>query len=231
MNHRPCLALAGLLLSCHPTPTRLQQALAGIERAQGLHQSQGGTLTTTADVQGPQTAFVTQVTADFHGHVRIALGRSLQGGIGRDTAWQCDSASDVVALDSITTTVVRGHELHLLALAPLTILHAPRLLPDTLWGGDSAFAIDFRDDLEAQVSLFARVTDSLPLGFRITNHTGQGPREVQVYLDDWQPLHHLMLFRHALFVHGDNHFDYRYSRITAGDTADVSFTPSCRSLH
>ncbi len=220
-------------LSCAAPAPRQEEApearllLEGAERALGPAAPGIRTLHTLADVTSPTGSFRTEVVAHRDGRVRIVLGAGLRAGIDESGGWKCDSDARQVTLDPGTRTVVRGHELHMLALAPLTRLSDPVAVGDTLWGSEPVHAVALRDDLGARATMYLRVHDTLPAGFELVNHTGEGARRVELYFSDWVEQTGVRLFRSARFVHGGNVFDYAFTRLEVNGAADAVFRAEC----
>lgn len=224
----PCqhLALGLLLAACHaPAPATGAELLAAAHRAMGATDSIH-TLWAVASVVSPSGGFEARIAPARTGEVRLALGRSLRAGIRNSQGWSCDSRGSITSLDSITRSVVRGHDLHMLVLSP-SWMTPPSREPDRRWGQDSVMTIRFQDELGAPVLLHLRVTDSLPVGLNLVNHTGSGAREVRVVFANWQPHHGIQLFRSATFEHGGNQFVYTYTELTINTLAPAAFLPGC----
>jgi hypothetical protein len=59
--------------------------------------------------------------------------------------WVYDKEADSLArLDDTTRSVIRGHELHMLTLAPETRLGEPHGHGARSWAGEAALAVEFR---------------------------------------------------------------------------------------
>jgi hypothetical protein len=135
------------------------------------------------------------------GRARLDLGGHLLAGIGNVKGWVYDEEADSVAqLDDTTRSVIRGHELHMLTIAPETRLGEPRGHGVRSWAGEAALAVEFRDDLGAPMRLYLRARDTLPLGWELVNHTGQGVPEVLATFAQWERVDGVRLFRHAMFT-------------------------------
>ena len=179
-----------------------------------------------AAVASPSGGFETRVASSLDGRVRLALGSALVAGVDHGAGWRCDSLGHPAALDSITRTVVRGHALHALAFFP-TWLGAATLDPPSRWGADSVLTLRFRDELGEPLLMHVRVADTLLVGFDVINHTGSGPREVQVLVSDWEDVSGVRLFRKAVFVHGGNRFEYAYRELAINTLGDSALAPAC----
>lgn len=210
------------------TPATGPELLAAAHRAIGLSDSVR-TILAAAHVTSPSGSFETRIASTVDGRVRLALGAGLVAGVDAEGAgWTCDTTKAVAPLDSITRSVVRGHDLHMLIVSP-SWMPSPTRGPDQRWGGDSAISLQFVDELGAPLTMYLRATDSVPIGLDVVNHTGSGPREVRVLLENWQDHTGLRLFRNATFEHGSNRFVYRYDQLAINALPDAEFLPGCGS--
>jgi hypothetical protein len=221
------LGLLGLVVAaCHvPAPATGAELLAAAQRAMGATDTIR-TLWAVASVASPTGGFEARIASARTGAVRLALGRSLVAGIHDARGWSCDTNGAVTALDSITRSVVRGHDLHMLVLSPSWLTPQSRE-PDQRWGQDSVMTVRFADELGAPLLLRLRVSDSMPVGLDLVNHTGSGAREVRVVFADWQLHHGVRLFRTATFEHGGDQFVYTYSELAINSLPDAAFLPGC----
>jgi hypothetical protein len=105
-------------------------------------------LSATAAVRGPSGSFQSVVWSARGGRARLALGQQFLAGVGAGKGWVYDPTADTVALlDDTTRSVIRGHELHMLVLAPLTRWRQPENRGSQAWAGEAALAVGFRDNL------------------------------------------------------------------------------------
>jgi len=199
--------------------------LAGARRAMG-ETSRVQSLSATATVQGPARTFQTVVHSARDGRARLDLGGHLLAGIGNVKGWVYDEEADSVAqLDDTTRSVIRGHELHMLTIAPETRLGEPRGHGVRSWAGEAALAVEFRDDLGAPMRLYLRARDTLPLGWELVNHTGQGVPEVLATFAQWERVDGVRLFRHAMFTQGRDRYVYQYTELRLNAAPDSVFEP------
>jgi hypothetical protein len=213
---------AGSSAACRPaTPASGPELVVAAHRALGATDSIA-TLRTVATVASPSGGFEVHIASATDGRVRMALGKSLLAGVQGGVGWACDPAAGRVPLDSVTRSVIRGHDLHMLLLAP-SWMSPPRREPDRRWGADSVLTLRYRDELGAPLLMHLRASDTIPVGLEIVNHTGSGPREVRVLFDHWQDHGGVRLFRTATFEHGSNRFVYSYTDLEIN-------TPISRSI-
>lgn len=220
------VALGVVLGACQPKrPASAPELLAAAHRAMGVTDSLR-TIWSVASVASPSGGFETRIASGRTGDVRISMGQDLLAGVRNAQGWACDATGEVTPLDAITRSVVRGHDLHMMVVAP-SWLATPVRGPDQRWGEDSVMTLRFQDELGGPLLLYLRLSDSLPLGVDLVNHTGAGAREVRVTLEDWQPLQSLRLFRKATFAHGGNRFVYSYTTLAINTLGPLAFLPGC----
>jgi hypothetical protein len=231
-------ALFALALGCTDSPrgdapsipvatpdTIAEQLLAGARRAIG-ETGRVRSLSATATVLGPARTFQTVVHSARDGRARLDLGGHLLAGIGTVKGWVYDEKADSVAwLDDTTRSVIRGHELHMLTLAPETRLGEPHGHGARSWAGEAALAVEFRDDLGAPMWLYLPARDTLPLGWELVNHTGQGVPEVLATFAQWERVDGVRLFRHAVFTQGRDRYVYQYTELRLNAVPDSVFEP------
>lgn len=226
----PSLRLTALLLALaacdRPAPPATGPELfAAAHRALGVTDSIR-TIWAVATVASPSGGFLARIASATDGRVRLALGEGLVAGVQGGQGWVCDSAGQVAPLDSVTRSVVRGHDLHMLIVAP-SWLAAPTRDPDQRWGEDSVLTLRFQDELGAPLLMHLRAGDTIPVGLDLVNHTGSGPREVRVRLENWREQAGVRLFRSATFEHGENRFVYSYEELAINALVDSAFQPGC----
>jgi len=199
-----------------------RRVLDGAARALGAGSVQ--TVEAVAAVRGPRRPFAATIRSARDGRARLALGSTFLAGFGREGAW-VDDGGRVVAADSVTRSLVRGHELHLLVLAPETRLRDPLFLGVLPWQGDSALAVSLLDELGTPAILYLGRRDTLPVGLRLKNQTGEGAARVDVIFGDWETVDGVRLFRRAAFLQGPDRYDYRYTTLRLNQLADADFEP------
>jgi hypothetical protein len=176
-----------------------------------------GIVVTAATCEGPGGAFETGVVSAPDGRMRfeqVAEGRHAVKGITDGRAWQFDpDAGRNEAVDDVTKAFLKGHELHMLALAPQTRLRAPQSTGEREFNGERVQIVEFRDDLDAPVAMYYSSTTGLPVGMRNVNHTGRGERDVYVRFGDWERIGGVLLFRCAAFTQGTDEYRYRYTEV------------------
>lgn len=221
-----CLLVVACRSADGPTAGTL---LAAMHRATGTAVRPLQSMHAVARVTGPNGTFEADVRSTRGGATRLSLGAGFEAGIEGTMTWRCDTQGESRATDSVTRTVIRGHELHLLALAPETRLGQAEAGPIQAWNGDSAWPLAFRDELGAPVVLYLRTVDTLPVGLELVNHTGRGPREVRIALDGWVDHGGILLFEAARFIHGSDTFAYAYHTLTTNSVTAADLESRCRA--
>jgi hypothetical protein len=199
------------------------QILAGSRRALGAT-DRVHNISALARVTGPHGSFETRVYSARDGRARLDLGGQFLAGVGACHGWLVDDSARMVRpLDKVSRSVVRGHELHMLVIAPETRWKKPRVRGIQPWAGESAIALEFRDDLGEPALLYLRSSDTLPVGLELMNHTGHGAADVKVTLDKWEKVGKVRLFRRAVFEHGGNRYVYDYTKLQVNGTVEMLF--------
>jgi hypothetical protein len=182
----------------------------------------------TAQCQGPRRAFRTHVLSARDGRVLFAqdfpdsshyrAGISLQGGWERGT--------DGRAIDSLplaTETVVRAHELLVLAFAPESRYTAPRVMPDDQLDGRKVNVVRFRDAAGAPVDFLFDGETGRPEGYRPVDHSGKGAGRIEVRFSDWRPAGALQLPRLVTMTVGSDVFRYQVIEVSTDWIEDSRF--------
>lgn len=176
----------------------------------------------TAAAAGPRSRFQVRVTSRRSGEARLDFSGGTRAAIGRHGAWWANPGAEPERLDPARETFLRGHELHLMLLAPETRTRGLAFTGRVAFEGVPALRLTGVDALDGPVELFFRAADSLPLGFRIVDHVrGSGP--VTVTVGDWVEREGVRVFRTAEFRQGPELYRYRYTGIdlnpAIGDSA------------
>ncbi|HET9466378.1 MAG TPA: hypothetical protein VFO71_12655 [Gemmatimonadales bacterium] len=228
------ILLLALLPACRTSEPRWEhvdpdpqayQILAGSQRALGAT-DWVQTISALALVAGPHGSFETRVHSARDGRARLDLGGQFLAGVGACHGWLVDDSAGMVRpLDGVSRSVVRGHELHMLVVAPETRWRKPRSRGTESWAGKPALAVEFRDDLGKPALLYLRQSDTLPVGLKLVNHTGHGAADVTVSFSEWKKVSGVRLFRRAVFEHGGNRYVYDYTQLKVNAMLDTLFEP------
>lgn len=231
MKAAAMFALA-LLPACEPAESSWERAdpdpqayqiLAGSRRALGAT-DWVRTISALARVTGPHGSFETRVHSARDGRARLDLGGQFLAGVGACHGWLIDDSAQMVRrLDGVSRSVVRGHELHMLVVAPETRWRKPQARGIQQWAGEPAIAVEFRDDLGKPALLYLRPSDTLPVGLKLVNHTGHGATDVEVKFGEWGKVGGVRLFRRAVFEHGGDRYVYDYTQLQVNAMVDTLF--------
>lgn len=178
-----------------------------------------------ADGTGPGGSFQTHVSSARDGRMRfmqITPGGHFAAGIDSAGSWHAVGDS-TTPLDSATRSFLRGHELHMLALAPAT-----RWRPITATGpltvqNREAIGVRFIDEMGSEATIFYRPTDTLPLGYRLLDHSSPGAPPVEVLFGHWGVHGGPPLFTDAIFAQGDEKVNWHYTRVGVNTAPDSLF--------
>ncbi len=196
---------------------RGERILAGAARRLGTGDGPAPTLRTSATVEGPSGTFRTSLLSGRDGWVRMEQRPGgFLAGVGPEGAWRGGPEGERLPLSPASLSVVRGHELHMLALRPTTRFGRPRAVPSP---SDSFLAVALeRTPGDSLVALF-HAADTLPAGLRVL--WTEPP--VEVRWDGWETVDGVPLFRDATFLQGDERFHYRFDTLEVGPLADSLF--------
>lgn len=171
-----------------------------------------------ADCESPQGPFRTKVWSARDGRVRFEQafpdGTSFVMAVGAKGEWQRDEGGRVDSLGALLRTVVHGHELPLLALAPESRYRRPTAVGRERFDGSEARVVRFLDELEAPVDFLYDSASGRPLAFRIRNHTGRGAAAVVTRFDDWRRVGDVWLPFAASFTQGTDVYRYRMTEVS-----------------
>lgn len=232
----PEAASAGTVLASPPAPTPPLVArgaghvgdAAAVARIAALRTAARVRVTSAAQAAAgdPARELTSIVISARDGRVVFAQPPGFCAGVDDSGGWVWDGDANARApLDSLTETVLRGHELHMLVIAPETRWRFAGAVRDTVFRGAPALAAHFRDALGAPALAFYARADSLPLGFAVANHSGSGEPRIEVELADWRRRGALRWFERALFRQGAATFEHRYASIAVAAAADSLFAP------
>lgn len=200
-----------------------RQILDGAQRALGVEES-APTLQLLADasVEGPGGGFRTRVHSSSDGRVRMEqTPQGFLGGVGRSGAWRADGGAGPIDSLGPALAFVRGHELHMMALAPRSRLHSPRFLGTTYHDGSAVLAVAMSMPGSDSLVAYFDPSDTLPVGFRVT----WTDPHVEVTWSGWSERGGIRVFERAAFRQGAEEFRYAYDTIRVGAIPDSVFEP------
>jgi len=204
---------------------RARAALGGEEAVARI-----ATLRFVAECEGPRGPFRTTVVSARDGRVafeqRFPARPRFAAGIALGGAWHRSGDGPIVdSLGAVLGTVVSGHELHLLALAPEARYVAPAARPSERFDGHEAHVVRFRDALGAPVDFLFDPHTGRPLAFRLRNHTGRGAAAVLTRFDDWRQAGDVLLPFAIQITHGEDLYRYRIVEATTDWLTNGAFRP------
>lgn len=174
------------------------------------------TLRLTASCRGPSGPFRTSVASAVDGRVRFRQtfeGRPpFEAGIGLERAW-ISRDGDVSELDPTWESVVRAHEMHLLALVPEARFTNPVARPDTVVEGRVSHVVELTDALGGAVRFYYDAETGRPAAFSPVDHTGRGPRQLFAVFGDWRRVGAVLLPFRIVITQGED--VYRYEVVEA----------------
>lgn len=159
----------------------------------------------SAGVMGPRGAFTTQVESwrdgravlrqEFPGRAPFELRRAVVAP-GGDT------------IGSVERTMIEGHEIPLLAIAPESRWSNPRGRPRERFEGAECEVVRFTDVLGGDVDVLYDAATRRPRAMRLRNHTGRGERDIVLVLDDWRTVAGVLLPHAAEYRQGGDRYRY-----------------------
>jgi len=175
-----------------------------------------------ATVTGPGDSFRTLIHSSSDGRVRMEQTPfGFLAGVGEAGGWLQDPATGEVGELGGAASFVLGHELHMLALHPLSRLSSPRIAVPSAEDPAGALGITFSLPSEDSLVVYYSAADTIPIGLRVA-YTDPN---VVVSWSDWVERRGLQLFGEALFRQGQDVFSYTYDRVEVGTLPDSIFEP------
>ena len=194
-------SLADEVLSAVRRRLRVEEALAG------------SVLRAPARAAGPDGDFEVVVHSSSDGLARIDFdsGFSLAAHVG--SGWARSGEEPATPLTPDLLAFLRGHEIHLLLLAPESRLEGLRYVGRTTFEETPVIWLRGADALGGDVDLYYSLPDTIPLGLETEDHVRLGPR-VTVTTSDWSPLPDgTVLATAATFRQASQVFEYRYESL------------------
>lgn len=178
------------------------------------------TIRAQAVVQGPRGQFVTVVWSARDGRARMEQSGGFVAATHPSGAWRLDARTgEAVELDPEILSMVRGHEVHMVMMAPLTRYVKPKAAGEVEFGEKKALAVEFSDSFDDRVLAYYAVADTAPLGLRLTHPDP----DVFVTFDDWTLVEGVRLFGKAEFTQGAESFQYRFTDLELNAVDDSVF--------
>jgi hypothetical protein len=179
---------------------------------------------TRAACEGPRGAYETNVISARDGRAifeqRFPDGRFERATLTR-TGGTVVTRDGTAPLDSVERTIIQGHEIAMLVIAPETRLSMPTLLPDTVFNGRPAVAVAFRDSRGSVVRWFFARSDSLPLGSVVADSRHpQGP-PITLTIESWRTVGRLRLPAQAVYNQSGSLFRFRFTTVRVSEAFDL----------
>jgi hypothetical protein len=188
------------------------------------------TIDALAACRGPRSRYQTRVRSAKDGRVifeqRFEDGSRYRALIGLEGGWEWSGdSSGATPASALAGVEAHGHEIDMLVLAPASRLGRPVGVVDTIFRGDSAAAVIFRDALGGRVTAYFRRVDFLPLGFRFPNHRDQRPA-IDLVLSEWARVGSIRVPMRAVFWQGSEAYRFHFTRIQINTVPDSVFAAS-----
>jgi len=165
------------------------------------------------------------VVSATEGRVRLEFSFGMTGvlGGGRDLVRGTAGAEPTVASPAMRS-FVQGHEVHWNILRPDTRFAPLRFTGLTRFAGRPALRLTGTDAAGGAIDLFYAVSDTLPLGYEVSDHIGGPVDRVQLVVDEWTDGPGPRFPAVAMFLQGTDRFRYRFVEIEPlGTVSDSLF--------
>lgn len=213
-------------LQAHRILTRAREALGGLDAVARV-----ATLSFTSECSGPNGEFRTEVASARDGRAKFvqrfaddsgfAAGRDLEGQWVESGGGPADRTPNAVI-----ETVVSGHEMHLLALAPESRFSSPVARPEQSLQGRQVHVVELTDSLGAAVSFYFDPETHLPVGFSPANHTGRGSSDILTTFAGWRRVGEVLLPFSIRIEHGEDLYAYRITEASVAWLNRSAFQPA-----
>jgi len=168
-----------------------------------------------ADCKGPNSEFTTLVISDAQ-NSRFEQQSGPRHTVGLRTAsganWHNVHTNEVSAADSASITFLIDHELHMIAFFPESRFGPPLSKKDTLFHGEKAIQLIFKDLKGKSVQVYYSQSELLPLGYTIYNHLGGDVLWIDTLFEDWKDGEDIpLVFTAARFLQGTDVYEYQFT--------------------
>lgn len=167
-----------------------------------------------ADVVGPRSTFTTSVAAARDG--RAVMRQDFPGRAPVTVRLRAREPADPDSISTIERSILEGHDVMFLAIAPESRLANPRARSDESFDGGAHTVIRFTDILGGEVDALYDRRTGLPTAMRMINHTGQGARDVLLRFSDWRSVDGIRLPFAVTFEHGGDVYRYAIREARVG---------------
>jgi hypothetical protein len=180
-----------------------------------------------ANATAPDGSFGVEVLSHRNGAARATWTGGFTLGIGSDGRGWMSGDAGTEELDTNSESFLRGHELHMLVIAPETRLTDLTFTGRVEFAGEAALRLTGRDHADSPVELYYRAEDSRPLGIRLIDRARPERGGVTTIFSDWRETGGIRLFHGARFEQDDEVFTYAYDVLEALPDLDAShFAPT-----
>jgi hypothetical protein len=220
-----------LWVACSGDTVKVDRAsddvIAGARRAMGGAAADAvTTLHAEAAVRGPEREFVTHVWSAADGRARMEQSGFIAV-VHPSGSWQIDTQTgEQTPLLAEVRSILYGHELHMATLSPLSRYGKARFAGQQEFAGAQSLTIELAGVFGEPVLIHYSVTDTMPLGFRMTHPEP----DVIVTLDNWIVKEGVRLFSAAEFIQGSESFQYSYTNIELNTVVDSVFVSRHRRI-
>ncbi len=201
-----------------------QQHIAGSEEFPGISK-----IYIHAECTGPDGPFQTQIWSTTEGFVRFEQYSSRDttiAGISDTKSWMRDD-NEISDIDLSNEVFLHSHELHLIAIDPLSRLANPTYMGKSEFKAQQADRIQFLDGLNNHVDIYYRLDDPLPIGMKIRNPFDREGEHIQILFENWKRLDNgLFFFTEASFQQGEDVWRYEYTAIEIDNFDESVFSTS-----
>ncbi len=202
------MAMLGSTAAAQTTSVAATHVLDAARRALGDEAAVTAvrTIETVAACKGPRGTYETHVISARDGRA-VFEQRFPDGRVERQLV------TNTTPADVNERTMIQGHEIHMLVVAPETRFGAPLAVDDSVFEGQPAVVVTFHDALGAPVLAFFARADSLPLGFVFLNHRTDGAPRITLTIDAWHTVDGLRLPARAVYHQAGDLYDFRFTTV------------------
>lgn len=192
---------------------RVQEAMGGIDALESVHGLVADARVSTPDGPG---ALRVRSFADgrLHFDQTISDGRSNRAEVVRgEDGDQLQTDEGLRPLEPLMSGFVRGHEFHMIAIAPALRYEGGELRPPEAFAGRSCDVVEFTDAFGKPLRMYIDAETDLPAGFVMIEPMSDDDAPITVTFSDWQDIDRLLLFTTLAVEHRGARFDYQYRDI------------------
>ena len=183
------------------------------------------TVEAVAECQGSRGPYRTTVRSARDGRAvfeqDFPSGRRYRAVLGPNGGSEYDSDSGhVTAATPLTYIAASGHQIHMLAIAPVTQFGPPVGVRDVEFQGQPAIGVEFHDRVGKTVIANYLSRDTTLLGFTFPGPEGQS---IALVLSRWRRIDGVSLPTRAVYLQGADAYRFRFTRIRLNAVSDSAF--------